>query len=75
MALATGAHAYGVLIQDRDSGTAYALHSHCADTLRDVLREAGINPMSRLVDMGPATTSPDEVCNLTTCGLPLGSGQ
>jgi hypothetical protein len=72
MTMTTGAQTYGVLVSDRETGRAYVLHDECHDALCGLLRDAGVNPMGRLVPMGPGTTDPADTCDLTTCNRPMG---
>jgi hypothetical protein len=69
--MTTGARVYGVLVSDRETGKAYALHNACHDVLCQVLGEAGVSPSSRLVPMGPASTDPTDTCDLASCGMRL----
>jgi hypothetical protein len=68
----TGTRAYGVLVLDRDTGLSHRMHDTCLDHLSDLLTDAGVNPMSRLVPMGPGTTDPGDTCDLTGCTRPMG---
>lgn len=70
MTAVMGASAYGVLVQDRETGKGYAMHPQCLETLRGMLTDAGCSAW-RMVEMGPATTDPADVCNFGTCGAPL----
>ena len=63
---------FGVRVYDRETKRMSNLHDSCAKWLFEFSREAGINPMERFTEMGPASADPDTVCDLYVCNRPLG---